>query len=111
MGGQSTLLGTVGLGRADKGSGSLVAAVYSMVCTATGVQLSLNTKKQSMVLSFTAATGSYVERGGPTRPGCHPWVLMADVLSSMSSIFSHMKQGGESVTEPNLSLLALKPLY
>ena len=30
------------------------------------------------------------------------------LLSSVSSIFSHMKQGGESVTEPNLSLLAQK---
>lgn len=58
VGGQSTLLGMVGLGRADKGSGSLVAAASSMVCTATGVQLSLNTRKQSMVLSLTAATGS-----------------------------------------------------
>ena len=47
-----------GAGRADRGSGSLVATTCPMVCIAAGVQLSLNTKKQSLVLSFTAATRS-----------------------------------------------------
>lgn len=56
MGGLS-MLGAVGLGE-QTGSGSSVAATCPMVCTAAGVQLSLNTKRQPLVLSSTAATGS-----------------------------------------------------